>query len=740
MNSKTIKIFSIFFLVTLFFVVGAGFYVHKKINPDSLKNEIYSYVAKNYPNLDLSINNIDIGLGLTTDIELSEVILKNKGKDIPSELLSLKECNIKVPLLNILTGGGTVKVFLEKPTLSYILKDKKANWLEGLKKKEETTSNTKRINEQNEEKSLPSILANSQINAQFLNLTIRHQDNKKLNIYEFDKFQLNDVGIKRPTAFNLVSKIKIDNEKTNIEFDLKSVGELNLRAFLEDKVIHLKAQSRIGNLYLGKRKILEEELISDAKISIRKNNTGTIETDLKISEVLESKLKILILKEKIDVKIENFKIKLESILKMAEVQIPGLGVSESWLDVEGGISSEPNTKLTPNFSVKITKPISYDYKGNFIGIDRARVSLIDTDFKLESAINAFKGRIDLRAGNTIDINKPIDFKELDIFEASLTLNGLEINNDLLPKEESKEENNTEPKSTIVFPVKLSVELKNILLFNEVISGSGELLAVKKMLALKQFKLKHKKGLLLLDTTTRNLDTSPNHSFNLEAKNFEASIFEGFLDKETPHITGLVNASVVGKMKTVKSLPFYDAFIKGNVINGELKGYDLSNMVNGYLERINSFPYFSKKPLKKVKISQNFEVLSFDIHAKSDKTAIKKSRFIGVDKKIEIRTQGTLRAKGISDLYLNIFDRKQKVLKFLKEVDMKQFPVKLSGPGYELKPDYDYTFKFVKKKATKRIKKKAKAKAKKVIKKELKKLEEKVLKGKKAKDLLKDIFK
>ncbi|MBK23659.1 MAG: hypothetical protein CME70_06600 [Halobacteriovorax sp.] len=740
MNSKTVKIFSIFILLTVIFAVGAGFYVQKKLNPEALKTEIYNYVSNNYPNLELEISQIEIGLGLTSDIGLKEVKLKNKGEAIPSELLTLNHCEIKVPLLNILTGGGTLKIFFKSPTLNYISKNKSTNWLEGLKKKINTGVAENKGGGEVEQKSFPSLLANSQINAQFLNLKIKHQENEKNNTYEFDKFQLNDVGIKRPTAFNLVSKININNKESIVEFNLKSVGELNLKAFLEDKVIQLKAQSRIGNLHLNKRKILNEELISDSKLSIRKNNTGVIETELKISEVLEGKFKVLILKDKLEVKTEDFKAKLEWLMKVAELKIEGLGYSESWLKVKGSLNSGKDNKLTPNFSVNLVKPMSYDYKGNFIGVERVKLSLVETDFKLETSMNAFKGRIDLRAGNTIDINEPLDLKKLDIFEASLILNGLEIDKSLVPNEEKKSNTKADSAKPYILPIKLSVELKNILLFDEAISGSGEVLAVKKMLALKQFKLNHKKGILLVDTTTRNLESTPEHSFNIEAKDFDATLMNGFLEKNTPRFTGKVNASIVGKVKTVKEKPFYDAFIKGNVVNGELKGYDLSSMVNGYIERINSFPYFSKKPLKPVKISQNFEVFSFDIHAKSDKTSIKKSKFIGVDKKIEIRSQGNLRPKGNSDLYLNIFDKKKKVLKFLKEVDMKQFPVKLSGPGYELKPDYNYTFKFVKKKATKRLKKKAKAEAKKVIKKEIKKLEEKVLKGKKAKDLLKDIFK
>jgi len=740
MNSKTIKIFSIFTLLTVIFAVGAGFYVKKRLNPEALKTEIYNYVSNNYPNLELEINQIEIGLGLTSDIGLKEVKLKNKGKAIPSELLTLNHCEIKVPLLNILTGGGTLKIFFKSPTLNYISKNKSTNWLEGLKKKIITGVTENKGGGEIEQKSFPSLLANSQINAQFLNLKIKHQENEKTSTYEFDKFQLNDVGIKRPTAFNLVSKININNKESIIEFNLKSVGELNLKAFLEDKVIQLKAQSRIGNLHLNKRKILNEELISDSKLSIRKNNTGIVETELKISEVLEGNFKVLILKDKLKVKTEDFKAKLDWLMKVADLKIEGLGYSESWLKVEGSLNSEKDNKLTPNFSINLVKPMSYELNGNFIGIDRVKLSLVETDFNLETSMNAFKGRIDLRAGNTIDINEPLDLKKLDIFEASLILNGLEIDKSLLPKEKKKEKVKTEPANPYILPVKLSVELKNILLFDETISGSGEVLAVKKMLALKQFKLNHKKGILLVDTTTRNLESIPEHSFNIEAKDFNATLINGFIEKDTPRITGKVNASIVGKVKTVKDIPLYDAYIKGKVVNGELKGYDLSSMVNGYVERINSFPYFSKKPIKPVKISQNFEVLSFDIHAKSEKTSIKKSKFIGVDKKIEIRSQGTLRPKGSSDLYLNIFDKKKKVLKFLKEVDMKQFPVKLSGPGYELKPDYNYTFKFVKKKATKRLKKKAKAEAKKVIKKEIKKLEEKVLKGKKAKDLLKDIFK
>lgn len=737
MNSKTTKIIILLLFLTTLVVGALAFYINKKINPEALKSQTTEYVKKNYPNLGLEIGNLSVGLGLTTDVLMSEITLSNLGQEHPSKLLTFKKAKIKIPLLNILTGGGTIKVYFDDPKISLIQGKKKSNWDEGLTKPiKKVEASAEGSGEKKAD--LPKFLATSQINAQLNNLLVDIEEGEKKNKFSFDSLQLNDIGVKRPMAFKLSSKVIIQNSK-NVEFGLNSIGELNLRALVEDKVLQAKVLSRINDLKLENKKLLDEEIVSDAKINIRKDKSGTIELELNAEEFIKSKFKILMLNKKIKINLEDFKVSLGNLLKSAEVNIDGLGVSGSWLDIKGTFESESDGKLKPNLVIDTTKPLSYEIKDELISIERVKLSLIDDEMSLTSSIKAFKGRVEFSAGNTIDINEPIDLKKLDIFEASLIVNGIEISKDLLSKNEERKEVKEKPTDPIAVPFKLSFEAKNVLFLNEVIAATGQIHAVKDLLALKKLTLKHGDGEVVLDSTTKNLSKIPSHSFNAEIKNLNLRLVNSLLKSETPHVTGMLNASVVGKGKSKEKGFEYDLFLKGNTKKGELKNYDLSSMVNGYVQKVNGFPYFKKKPLKEVSLPQNYEMITFDIHAKTDKTLIKKSKFVGVDKKLEIRGQGKLSPAGDSELFLNIFDRKMRYLKFLREVDMKQFPVRLEGKGYELNPDYDYTLKFVKKKAEKRIKKKVKKAAKKAVKKELKKLEEKVLKGKKAKDLLKDLF-
>ena len=362
------------------------------------------------------------------------------------------------------------------------------------------------------------------------------------------------------------------------------------------------------------------------------------------------------------------------------------------------------------------------------------MSLTESDLELNASLKTLKGRVDLSASNQININEKIDIEKLDSFNASLILNGLVIGKEDLANLNSNPKKEKKKSKGGLVPMRLNFELKNVILFNEVINGTGEFLAKKNEMALKNVELKHGDGVVLANATS----AGNKHKFNIETNKLNAQIVKGFLDEDSPYITGLINASLVGKATSGNTLS-YDAFLKGNSVKGELKNYDLSGMVNSHVDKVNSLPYFNKKPLKKVKLPQDYEKIYFDIHASSKKTIVKKVTFQGVKRKIEIKSQGTLVPKGNSELYVNIFDSKRNYLKFLKEVDMTSFPTKLKGAGYDLKPDYDYTLKFVRKKAEKRLKKKAKKAVKKAAKKELKKLEKKILKDKKVKDLLKGLL-
>ena len=119
MNSKTTKIISVLLLLSLIIVGALGFYISMKIDPKALKAETISYVEKKYPNLKLEIGDLSVGLGLTSEVLLTDITLANIGKVLPSKLFSLKEAKVKIPLLNMLTGGGTIKIYFDKPEVGF---------------------------------------------------------------------------------------------------------------------------------------------------------------------------------------------------------------------------------------------------------------------------------------------------------------------------------------------------------------------------------------------------------------------------------------------------------------------------------------------------------------------------------------------------------------------------------------------------------------------------------------------
>lgn len=740
---KSTKILLVFALLSVLVMGGGLFYLKQRLDPNKLKSDIIINVEKNYPNLQLKIGKVDLNFGLTTNIELGDISLSNKGEKIPSELLALNKGTVKLPIFNILTGGGTIKLLIEKPFINFIEKEDINNWTEALEKKEFKSLNLgeKKSTDENTAQ-LPTYLATSQINAQFKDVIVNHLKGEEKNKISFDQIQFKDIGVKRPMAFKLDSAITLGSKK-KISFNLNTIGELSLRAFLEDKIIQANSVSKIRNLKVDERPLLEEELVADAAILFRKDKTGRLDIELKSENLLKNKMQVFLLKEETRIEIETMEVFIESLLKQGEIKLSGVGLNDSWLDISGTALISKDGKIDPDLKIKPTKTLSYNLDGNFISLDRLILSLKEDQIGVDASINAFKGRVDIAVGNTIDINSPIDMEKLDIFKISVVANGLEIKKGLFPSKEKTETESKEDKKGFFAPFHLNLEYKNIMLFNEVIGGTGEVIGTSNELAVKSLIVKHGDGQIQIDATSKDFQESPRHKFNVETKNLNAQLFNSFLEKETPQMTGIINASVVGKAVSLKNGIDYDVFIKGSSKKGELVNFDLSSMINGYIEKANALPYLKKKPLKPVKIPQDYETISFDIHAKTKKSKVKKLNFVGVDKKIEVRSQGHIAMKGNSEMYLNFFDSKKNYLKFLKEVDMRHFPVRLEGQGIDLKPDYEFTIKKIIKNGEKRLKRKAKEAAKKAVKKEAEKLKKKLLEDeklkKKAKDLLKGIL-
>jgi hypothetical protein len=733
-NSKKFKIISICVILLVSIFVAIGFYARSKFNSESLKTELVTSLSELYPNLKIELGSLEVDFGINSHIKISKIQLTSKI--LTSELSNLASfdlIDVNIPVFNILTGGGTIVLEVKKPNIEFRSIEEGTNWSRTF----ESPTSKDKINS-TENSKLPAFLANSQINAHMENLQLSHIDlGGKKNKYQFNEISLKDIGLKRPMAIKLNSNIEI----SGTQFSLDSIGEFSLKSFLEDRIVSTKAISKISKLSIAEKSINIEEININTNFLFRNDKTGRISFEIKVDSLLETKGEYLILKDEGTLKIENFLISLAGLNKVYPFKPNELDLNDSSVSLDGEVSVSKEGDLKPFLKAKVLKPLFFDTELSKVEIERGLIILTENKVELTSAFSVLKGRGELKLSNDIDINKKINLSGLEPFSISLDLNGLVIKETLVKKvmKPKAKEAKTEKKETAsIIPFILDLKLKNIVFMKEILNGKAQISAVKERIAVKNLDLKIAGGSLLVNTTTELSKESMAHKFSIELDQINLARFQSLAPEDMPFATGALKGSVAGNAKKNKKGMTYSAFVKGEVRSGEIVNYNLSEVVNLQLEKINQLPYFNKKPLKKIKIPQNYEKITYDIHASGDEIKIKKLHLIGIKKKIELKSQGLIREKGASEVYVNFFDNKKNYLKFLKEVDMNSFPTRISGPGYELSPDYNYTKKVFIKKAKKRLKKKAKAALKKTIKKETKKIKEKA--KSKAKDLLKDLFK
>jgi hypothetical protein len=734
-SSKKIKIILICVILLVTTLVAITFYARQKFNPESLKAELITSLGELYPNLKIDLGNLEVGFGINSHIKISKVKLSSKVLELnKARLGSFDLIDVKIPVFNILTGGGTIVLEVKNPEIEFRSIEKGSNWSKTLE------SPVKEEIDQSKKSKLPAFLSNSQINAYMQNLLFIHAGAEgKINKYNFNEISLKDIGIKRPMAIKLSSNVEFAGTEL-IKFSIDSIGEFSLKSFLEDRVVRTKAISKISNLSLGEKNLEIGEVSLNKKILFIK--TGRITYEISSENLLESKGEYLILKDEGTLKIEKLLLSLEGLNKVYPFKTPGLNLSDSSVNVDGEVVISKEGYIKPFLKAKMVKSLFYEVDPIKLELERGVLVLTENKFDLSAAFSTLKGRGELKLKNELDLNKKLDLSGLDPFSASLDLNGLIFEESLLrklmePKTENIKAKVEAKKVSPIIPFILDLELKNIVLLKEVLNGNTQISAVKDKIAIKNLDLKLAGGRLLVNSTTELLKETSAHKFSIDLEKVNLKTFRNIAPKSMPFATGLLNGSIAGNAKSTGKGMSYSVFLKGHAEDGEIINYDFSEVINERLDKINQLPYFNKKPLKKVKIPQDYEKVTYDFHIKEDVVKIKKIHMIGIKKKIELKSEGQLKANGPSDVYINFFDKKKNYLKFLAEVDMNSFPTRMTGTGYDLKPDYNYTMKVFLKKAEKRVKKKAKAAVKKVIKKETNKLKEKA--KSKAKDLIKDLF-
>lgn len=754
-------------LISLFLMtfLGALFYAKSLIRPEEIRKIVLSQLERNFPGADIELGKLEVGIGLSVTLLLEKLEIKAKEKGLP--LLALQNLEAKIPIWAILTGGGGVNIFINNPKISFIEGAKSNNWLMALPA-EAQDNNSRKVFDQrkedpsisdspNKEKDLKNYLSVGMVANSFINLKVSDLDvsyqlkNGDTGNFKVKKFLVKNLNIKEQTAFEFQSNIQLKIKENEVKSEILVIGHFDIGNYLRKKELES----------LVVVKILDTEIINlnqrvpnfngDFKIILDDKNQ--IKMDSKITLGNKSKLNFSLLVRRENFVLSDFKssFAMAELVSFSPLAFREFDFGQSDLLVNADLTISPNKKIVSKIELKTTEDIIFK-NDKLMASTSLRAEYKENQLNISSLGKVFDGQIQTKITTMLDINKEIDLNKLSPINIDLKLAGLVFEKDKIQKilydtNESTVDNSSKglskapdespsgdasekkvaPGLPLIPPVVMTLNWDDVLIGGEVFKGKANVSVLKNVLKaeIPDFQYSKGKGKIKVNTIL----SSPNEvetNFIAEIQSLNLSSLKAFMPpKLLKGIEGEMSGKVSGPVKMSGGKTSYNILANVNLSEGDIKGLNISEKINGLIESLPGL----KNQLKKdfvYDVNDSFERVNFEGVLNDQKYQIKKFHFLGLKKAMEINGSGTIYPPPLvkSGEILATFEDKTGKLSvpLEKNVGVRVIPIKLEGPGYDLKIDYGYSVNKLAKSA-------AKKQGKKVIEKKVQDVAKKIFKGK-----------
>lgn len=750
MNKKIGILISILLIAVVGFA-GTMYFVSQKIDPETIKKIAVESIEKALPGSSAEIEKIDYSMGTSVTLEVKKLNLKLKKSK--QQLLGINELQVKIPLLAIFTSGGTIDIITKAPKLHLkTYANGKTNWERaiGAKVSSKKTITNKEKAKKNKKtktstKEIPSFLSRSQINIRVTDTEFKIIDSKnKKSQLTISKFLLKNIGLKKPTAFEIRSHIDYllggqNRMKTNLqlvgELDIKNLtenGKLKFETTLNLSKTSIEGQNKIPDVK-GRVKIESAKDKSTGHLEVKIGNLVDIKTGLKYNENIFALDKL-----NFDIELENLKEYLSSEqLKL----ISGIKFNKSVFNLQGqakvklgrvpNLSSDIKFGLTKKIfidlenGVNITNKLNGSFKKNRISIINTNETFDGTIIsKIQTRLNPMKVPSELSQFSPINID--IDLTHLRLKKTDVQSLLYKKKEGVSNQQAGKKEIVVSDKKTVATKIRLpKIEIKingsKIFLGEEVISlqAQANINQDKFNININDMKLGHGVFTAGVNGKIHNL-TNIDGFVESQIKNVDLKTFNVLLPPFLSGLEGVFNGEIKGQGSYKKPLT-YDLSVHLNGKNGEIKNLNMKQFILPLVEKISVL----KDKVKDLKITDKFKLLNVSLKTNEKHIKIKTFNIVGHNDSINLNLAGGMSMmERNSELKGNLIIKK--VAKDVTKITGENaIPLLLEGKGFSVLPNSGYTIKkLLSRSSQKKIdseKKKINAK----IKKEKKKLENKL---------------
>ncbi|MBY0415076.1 MAG: hypothetical protein K2Q18_12975 [Bdellovibrionales bacterium] len=724
MKTNKFKIVGIAFGVFVLVLLGAVYYASTKLNPEEIRKIAVEQTQKIFPNAEAKLGDIKIGWGLNFKVELHNFALNTKNSEgQPVEMMAVDELIVKVPIWAIITNGGVIEIQLDKPLMNYAEFPVGNNWTYAMgdKKQEEEKPKTPEEAAAAQEKAI-GVLGKSKINVKLSDVIVKYALRDKSNgQIGVSRFLVKGLNFESSTAFEIASDAKfVMADKSQVSFSTIAIGEINIADLVKNGSVSSLIIVKLNNIAKTGLEWKFPEVVTNINFLLTKNGeiSGKIQTSFESQNKIAADFKMT-------KQIEISNISVDIILKDIGL-IMGLDraidLSKAKLNAKGGLIYTEDKKIDADLSFSIAPGIGYS-KDGIVATTSVEGSFIKKDIAVRVKTDVLGGTVETLVNGEYDPNEKFNMAALKPFDIKVTANRLKVPEKIIqqklwakkdPAELAKEEAEAEQKkaeaqkegkpSPGLPPANVNVAWTNISVGGEDFSGRGKIVVSSQAIAVDNMTFKFSKGTGKL-TQTMKLGLKSNESnFDLGIADLNLSSFKPFLPPFIDNFSGTFTGKVNGSATLYKNekAPRYDVNVVMDAKNGEIKKLNISEYINPMLANI---PVVKDQVQdKQLKIDGNFETLNMKGRFTEATYNIASFNFIGINKKVELTGAGTIYpdpagpSKSTMDVNFTEHGKIGDILQ--KNIGSKILPMRVTGPGFSMKPDIQYTLSRVAKSAVK----------------------------------------
>lgn len=755
MKSNKLKITLASLLVLILAIGGLFFYASSKLQPEEIKKIALEQTQRVFPKALVQIEKVEIGWGLNFKINLEKFSIDAQKDNQKIEMMSVDHLVVKVPVWAVLTGSGLVEIKLDAPHMNYQEFPEGNNWTYAMGDKK-SDSSPKAEDSSKESKSVSSLgfFGKSKIDIKLSDISVKYglKDNSKGEI-KVSRFVVKGLNFESSTAFEIASNAKfVMKDNSVVSFDTIAIGELNIADLVKNGSVSSVVIIKMNNMSKTGLDWKFPEVTTKVDFVLKKEGvlTGNVLTSFESQNKISAKLE---LGKKVEISDINIEIILKDVAAIMGIE-KMMDFSKAKLTAKGGLVYGEDKKINAQMNFAITPGMIYSKDG------LSASTTISGEFKgkeinVKTKTETMDGVVNSAVIGSYDPNEKFDMMKLKPFDIKITASGMKLPEKFIrakmwdkKKEEAPIANtakndvssgqNNAPMA--LPPSNIVLDWSNINIGGEDFSGRGRIVTSAKSMAVDNLTFKFSKGSGKLTQTMTLNPTSSESKFNFEITNLNLSSFKAFLPPFVENFSGIFTGKVNGSAIIYKTekMPSFDVTVVADASKGEIKKLNLSDYINPMLANIPVVKDQVKD--KQVKLDGNFETLSLKGHFTNNLYILTSFDFVGLDKKVQVTGSGEiypLAGAKQSSVDVNVIDNTGKISDVLqKNTGSKILPMRVAGPGFEMKPDYNYT---ITKLAKGTIKTKGEEKIKEVVQKNIDKIVPEAAKEK-VKGILNGLFK